>query len=89
MTAAEKMTAEDVARAGLDGVSRNRVYVLPMAEARRIWRLKRLMPETFLKRLWPAAEKQLRKKFEPTVAARDDAGRRWTSELLPSRCNGS
>jgi len=25
------------------------------------------MPETFLKRPWPVAKKQLRKKFEPTV----------------------
>lgn len=63
MTADETMTAEDVARAALDGVERGRIYVVPMASARRIWRAKRLAPEFFLKTIWPAAEKQLKKRF--------------------------
>lgn len=63
MTADETMTAEDVARAALDAVGRGRIYILPMATARRIWRAKRLAPEMFLKKIWPLAEKQLKKRF--------------------------
>lgn len=42
-----KVTAEDVARAALDGVDAGSLYVLPQADGRWLWRLKRLMPRSF------------------------------------------
>ena len=36
--------AEKVARQALDGLDRNQLYVLPQADARAIWRAKRLLP---------------------------------------------
>ncbi|HJZ85357.1 MAG TPA: SDR family NAD(P)-dependent oxidoreductase [Polyangia bacterium] len=41
------LTAEDVARRALQGVDRGELYVLPQADARWIWRLKRLAPDRF------------------------------------------
>jgi NAD(P)-dependent dehydrogenase (short-subunit alcohol dehydrogenase family) len=39
--------ARGVARAALDAVARNRLYVVPMADGRAMWRLERLQPERF------------------------------------------
>ena len=43
------MTADDVAAAALRAVERGKLYCLPMREGRLIWRLKRLIPERFVK----------------------------------------
>ena len=43
------MSADDVAAAALRAVERGKLYCLPMREGRVIWRLKRLMPERFVK----------------------------------------
>ncbi len=42
-----KVTAADVARAALDGAARGDFVVIPMAEGRWAWRLKRLVPQQF------------------------------------------
>lgn len=42
------MTAEEVARAALDGAARGDFLVIPTADARWAWRLKRLAPRRFL-----------------------------------------
>lgn len=43
------MSADDVAAAALAAVERGRLYCLPMREGRVLWRLKRLLPERFVK----------------------------------------
>lgn len=43
------MSAADVARAALRAVDQRRLYCLPMREGRFVWRLKRLMPERFVR----------------------------------------
>lgn len=43
------MSADDVAAAALRAVERGKLYCLPMREGRVIWRLKRLVPERFVK----------------------------------------
>lgn len=58
---AEKTTVARVAARALDGVEQGQLYVLPMREARQAWLLRRLMPATFLRRIWPAVERGLRK----------------------------
>ena len=45
--AKSKVTAETVARAALDGAASGEFMVIPMAEGRWAWRLKRLAPEGF------------------------------------------
>ena len=45
--ARSKVTADDVARAALDGAARDDFVVIPMAEGRWAWRLKRLVPQRF------------------------------------------
>jgi short-subunit dehydrogenase len=44
---AKGKTAESVARAALASVDKGRLYCVPMADARALWRLKRLAPESF------------------------------------------
>jgi NAD(P)-dependent dehydrogenase (short-subunit alcohol dehydrogenase family) len=43
------MSADDVAAAALRAVERGKLYCLPMREGRVIWRIKRLLPERFVK----------------------------------------
>lgn len=42
-----RVQAPDVARAALAAVAKNQLYVLPMADGRALWRLRRLHPERF------------------------------------------
>jgi len=48
-----RMDAERVARIALDGVAARRLHVLVGADGRWLWRLKRLAPEFFYRRLAP------------------------------------
>jgi NAD(P)-dependent dehydrogenase (short-subunit alcohol dehydrogenase family) len=50
-----RMDAEHVARIALDGVAARRLHVLAGADGRWLWRLKRLAPAFFHRRLAPAA----------------------------------
>jgi NAD(P)-dependent dehydrogenase (short-subunit alcohol dehydrogenase family) len=47
MMANAKLDARGVARSALDGLARNHLYVLPMRDARWLWRLKRTLPFRF------------------------------------------
>jgi short-subunit dehydrogenase len=47
MMASGKLSAADVARIALEGVEKNELYVLPHADGRWLWRLKRSLPERF------------------------------------------
>jgi NAD(P)-dependent dehydrogenase (short-subunit alcohol dehydrogenase family) len=58
---AGKMSADEVARYALDTAAAGRLYAVPMADARWLWRLKRLMPERFLGMARRAAISQARK----------------------------
>jgi NAD(P)-dependent dehydrogenase (short-subunit alcohol dehydrogenase family) len=49
-----RIDAERVARTALDGVAARRLHVLAGADGRWLWRLKRLAPEFFHRRLAPA-----------------------------------
>jgi NAD(P)-dependent dehydrogenase (short-subunit alcohol dehydrogenase family) len=42
-----KLQSDDVARLALEGVEANKLYVVPHADGRWLWRLKRLAPEPF------------------------------------------
>ena len=53
------MSADDVAAAALRAVARGSLYCLPMREGRVIWRLKRLMPERFVKILSSARAQRM------------------------------
>jgi short-subunit dehydrogenase len=44
-----KVSADTIARATLDGVEANALFVSPQLDGRWLWRLKRLAPEAFLK----------------------------------------
>jgi len=44
-----KMTARDVARVALDAVERNRLHVVPMADGRWLWRVRRAFPRFYLR----------------------------------------
>jgi short-subunit dehydrogenase len=44
---AKGKSAESVARAALASIDKGRLYCVPMADARALWRLKRLAPESF------------------------------------------
>ena len=49
ITAAAKITADEVAAAAIKGVRHNRPFVVLPARARRLWLFKRWLPETFLR----------------------------------------
>ncbi len=57
-----KLHASDVARAALEGAAKNELYVVPMADGRWMWRLKRLAPRLFQKTLVPKAAAELVKR---------------------------
>jgi NAD(P)-dependent dehydrogenase (short-subunit alcohol dehydrogenase family) len=59
MMRAARLQADDVARLALDGVQADERYVLPHWDGRWAWRLKRLIPDGFL-RLLPKALERLR-----------------------------
>jgi NAD(P)-dependent dehydrogenase (short-subunit alcohol dehydrogenase family) len=54
-----KTTADEVAERTLRGVERNELYVVPQADGRWAWRLKRAEPEGFYKRVVPRVWKSL------------------------------
>lgn len=56
-----KLQAEGVAKAALDGCAAGKLFVVPHADGRLFWRLKRAMPEAFAKRLVPMASKKVAK----------------------------
>jgi NAD(P)-dependent dehydrogenase (short-subunit alcohol dehydrogenase family) len=43
----QKLSAADVARLALDGAARGKLHVVPQADAKFLWRLKRLLPQGF------------------------------------------
>jgi NAD(P)-dependent dehydrogenase (short-subunit alcohol dehydrogenase family) len=51
-----RFTADDVARIGLDDMLAGRLYSVPMADGRALWRLRRLVPEMFYWLLPKASE---------------------------------
>lgn len=57
-----KVSAESIARATLDGVEKNALFVAPQADGRWMWRLKRLAPESFLRLSPKVAERLLARK---------------------------
>jgi len=44
-------TAEDVAKDVVRAISKNRLYVIPQAEGRFLWRMKRVFPESYYRLL--------------------------------------
>ncbi|MGD9763311.1 MAG: SDR family NAD(P)-dependent oxidoreductase [Candidatus Binatia bacterium] len=52
--AAAKISADEVAAAALHAVRAGQLYCFPMREARMAWRLKRLVPERYARRIAPA-----------------------------------
>jgi NAD(P)-dependent dehydrogenase (short-subunit alcohol dehydrogenase family) len=58
-----KLQADGVARIALDAASQNRLYVVPMADGRWMWRVKRLVPESFHRFLVPRAMKMMKKRY--------------------------
>jgi NAD(P)-dependent dehydrogenase (short-subunit alcohol dehydrogenase family) len=58
---AGKLSAEDVARHALKTADAGDLYAIPMADARWLWRIKRLMPQRFLGIARTAALKQAKK----------------------------
>ncbi|HEY4122117.1 MAG TPA: SDR family NAD(P)-dependent oxidoreductase [Byssovorax sp.] len=52
-----KLDADDVARITLEHADRDALYCLPQADAKLVWRLKRLDPTAFYKRLAPRMSK--------------------------------
>ena len=61
LMAIAKLSADDVAAAALDAADAGRLYALPMAQARWIWRFKRLWPERFVRLGTRAMQSQARK----------------------------
>jgi NAD(P)-dependent dehydrogenase (short-subunit alcohol dehydrogenase family) len=57
-----KMSAEEVARRLLTAVDANALYALPMAQGRWLWRLKRLMPGTFVRTTLLVSKRMLSRK---------------------------
>jgi NAD(P)-dependent dehydrogenase (short-subunit alcohol dehydrogenase family) len=45
------VTAEDVARAALDGAEKGHLYVIPQKDGKMVWRVKRLFPNYYLKQV--------------------------------------
>jgi short-subunit dehydrogenase len=56
-----KVQADDVAALALASCERDRLYCVPMADAQWGWRMKRLAPDSFYRRVMPAAVKGVRK----------------------------
>jgi short-subunit dehydrogenase len=56
-----KISAEDVAEMALQGVERKKLYVVPQADGRWAWRLKRLVPGLFHRLAPRAIEAQTRR----------------------------
>jgi NAD(P)-dependent dehydrogenase (short-subunit alcohol dehydrogenase family) len=52
-----KVQADDVAESALASCEKNQLYCLPMADVRWGWRIKRLVPNSFYRRVLPAAFK--------------------------------
>jgi short-subunit dehydrogenase len=52
-----KVQADDVAALALKSCERNKLYCVPMEDAKWGWRIKRLAPNSFYRRLLPAAMK--------------------------------
>ncbi len=42
-----RLGADDVAQAAIEGLERGRLHILPMADARAVWRIKRLWPQGY------------------------------------------
>jgi NAD(P)-dependent dehydrogenase (short-subunit alcohol dehydrogenase family) len=61
MLAAGKLSAEDVARAALDGAAAGELYVVPMRDGRWLWRTKRLAPQRFARTLTKLIRQQTQK----------------------------
>ncbi|MCK6544683.1 SDR family NAD(P)-dependent oxidoreductase [Myxococcota bacterium] len=59
LMARSKLHADDVARLALAGAAKDELYVVPMADGRWMWRLKRLAPQLFQRTLVPKAVNQL------------------------------
>ncbi len=65
MFARSKFSADDVADAALAGMAKGHLHIVPMPDARAVWRLKRAAPQMFLNntvRLRARAERFLQKK---------------------------
>ncbi len=60
-----KVSADDIARATIDGIERDALFVAPQADGRWMWRLKRLAPETFLRLSGSVAERLAARKATP------------------------
>ncbi len=58
-----KLQADGVAKAALNAATKNQLYVVPMADGRWMWRLKRVAPELFHRRLIPSAMSMMRKRL--------------------------
>jgi NAD(P)-dependent dehydrogenase (short-subunit alcohol dehydrogenase family) len=56
-----KLQAEDVARIALSSCDRDDLYIVPMADGRWAWRLKRMAPENFYRRIVPRIMKYAQK----------------------------
>lgn len=54
-----KLQAPEVAKFAIDSVERGRLYAVPMADGRWMWRIKRLAPGLFYRSLTPRARKWL------------------------------
>jgi NAD(P)-dependent dehydrogenase (short-subunit alcohol dehydrogenase family) len=59
-----KTSAEDVAARALRSCDRNQLYCVPMSDARWGWRIKRIAPELFSRRLLPWAIKSMSREGE-------------------------
>ncbi len=64
MVEKSKVSAEDIARATIDGIERDALFVAPQADGRWMWRLKRLAPESFLRLSPRLAERLLSRKAQ-------------------------
>lgn len=61
LMARAKLQADGVARAALEGVDAGELYVVPHADGRWGWRIKRASPEAFYGRLLPIVSRLMRK----------------------------
>jgi short-subunit dehydrogenase len=58
-----KMTANDVARFALEEADAGRLYAVPMADGRWMWRVKRLAPNSYYSRLGPVVQSAIRRQM--------------------------